>query len=192
MIFILSLPLVVLILPFGILSVIEKNLTSYDFFFTIGAHVAAMVPGFLGDNVRRVYYMLPLDSFHPTAIVSYGSFLSKRGARIHANVGIGAYCIIGLAEIKKSVRIASRVSIISGLHQHGSSANITNGYAHAGVNKLVVIGEETWIGEGAIISASVGNNCIVGVGAVVTNEIPDNNMAMGNPARLLPTAQKTS
>ncbi len=191
LLFIFSLPLVVLIVPFGMMSYCEKKITSYEFFFSFGAHLVALFPGFIGDHVRRVYYMLTLDYYHPSAVISYGSFFSKRGARIKADAGIGAYCVIGLVDIKKNVRIASRVSITSGLNQHGNSSNITNGVEGNGENRQITIGEKTWIGEGAIVSASVGNNCIVGVGAVVTNDIPDNNMAMGNPARLLPTANKT-
>ncbi len=186
-----SLPLVILTIPLGVMSFLEKHMTPYEFFFAFGAHIVALFPGFIGDHVRRVYYMLSLEYCHPSAIISYGTFFSKRGAKIQANAGIGAYCVIGLVEIKESVRIASRVSITSGLHQHGTSSNISNGVGE-GKNKQISIGEKTWIGEGAIVSASVGSNCIIGVGAVVTNDIPDNNMAMGNPARLLPTSNKSA
>lgn len=33
----------------------------------------------------------------------------------------------------------------------------------------------------------VGNNCVVGAGSVVTKDIPNNCIAVGNPARIIKT-----
>lgn len=33
----------------------------------------------------------------------------------------------------------------------------------------------------------IGNNCIIGAGAVVTKDIPDNSVVVGNPARVVNT-----
>lgn len=49
------------------------------------------------------------------------------------------------------------------------------------------------IGDNTIISPSVniignvhiGNKCIIGIGAVVTKDIPDNSVAVGNPAKII-------
>jgi len=50
----------------------------------------------------------------------------------------------------------------------------------------VVIGDNAWIGAGAIIlRASVGANAIVAAGAVVTKDVPPNTVVGGNPARVL-------
>ena len=186
-----SLPFLILILPFGIIAWIEKMLSKEDYLFSFGAHFVAIFPGFIGENVRRLYYIFTLDNYHPTAVMSLGSFFSKRNAKVHAHVVIGAYCVIGLVDIQESVRIASRVSITSGLHQHGNSSNISSGKESEGRFNRITIGSHSWLGEGSTISASIGKNCIIGVGSVVTNEISDNNMAMGNPARKLPTATST-
>lgn len=65
------------------------------------------------------------------------------------------------------------------------------------VNHLVTIGEEKGkrpkIGNnvsvytGAIIigDITIGNNCIIGAGSVVTKSIPDNCVAVGNPAKII-------
>lgn len=65
------------------------------------------------------------------------------------------------------------------------------------VNHLVTIGEEKGkrptIGDnvsiytGAIVigGITIGNNCIIGAGSVVTKSVPDNCIAVGNPARIL-------
>ncbi len=51
--------------------------------------------------------------------------------------------------------------------------------------KSVAIGDDCWIGGGAIISPgiTIGDRCIIGAGAVVTRDIPDDKIAVGNPAR---------
>lgn len=54
-------------------------------------------------------------------------------------------------------------------------------------NKDVYIGENTWIGAGAVIvpGVHIGKNTIIGAGSVVTKDIPDNVVAVGNPCRIL-------
>ena len=53
--------------------------------------------------------------------------------------------------------------------------------------KPVAIGDDCWIGGGAIISpgVAIGARCVVGAGAVVTRSIPADTVAGGNPARPL-------
>ena len=53
--------------------------------------------------------------------------------------------------------------------------------------KPIRIGDNVWIGGGAIILAglTIGDNSIVGAGAVVTRDIPANVVAVGNPARVI-------
>ena len=54
-------------------------------------------------------------------------------------------------------------------------------------NKDVWIGENTWIGAGAVIvpGVKIGKNVVIGGGSVVTRNIPDNVMAAGNPCRVI-------
>ena len=54
-------------------------------------------------------------------------------------------------------------------------------------NKDVYIGENAWIGAGVIIMPGVhiGKNTIIGAGSVVTKDIPDNVVAVGNPCKVL-------
>jgi maltose O-acetyltransferase len=53
--------------------------------------------------------------------------------------------------------------------------------------KPVTIGNDCWIGGGAIIcpGVTIGNRCVIGAGAVVTKDIPDDSLAVGNPARVI-------
>jgi maltose O-acetyltransferase len=53
--------------------------------------------------------------------------------------------------------------------------------------KPITIGDDCWIGGGAIIcpGVTIGDRCVIGAGAVVTKDIPDDSIAVGNPARLM-------
>ena len=54
-------------------------------------------------------------------------------------------------------------------------------------NKKVHIGENVWIGAGAVIvpGVTIGKNSVIGAGSVVVKDIPDNVVAVGNPCRVL-------
>ena len=44
-----------------------------------------------------------------------------------------------------------------------------------------------WIGGGAVIcpGVTIGDRCIIGAGSVVTKNIPDDSVAVGNPAKVI-------
>ena len=54
-------------------------------------------------------------------------------------------------------------------------------------NRDVVIGNNVWIGAGAIIvpGITIGDNSVIGAGSVVTHDIPANVVAVGNPCQVL-------
>ncbi len=54
-------------------------------------------------------------------------------------------------------------------------------------NASVRIGKNCWIGTGAIIlpGITIGDNVVVGAGSVVTKDLPDNVVAVGNPCKVL-------
>lgn len=54
-------------------------------------------------------------------------------------------------------------------------------------NKDVHIGENAWIGANVVIvpGVRIGRNAVIGAGSVVTKDIPDNTLAVGNPCRVL-------
>ena len=51
--------------------------------------------------------------------------------------------------------------------------------------KKIIIGEDCWVGNGALILANIGNKCVFGAGSVVVNDIPDFSIAAGNPAKII-------
>ena len=54
-------------------------------------------------------------------------------------------------------------------------------------NAPVHIGKNCWIGAGAVIlpGITIGDNVVIGAGSIVTKDLPDNVIAVGNPCRIL-------
>ncbi len=51
----------------------------------------------------------------------------------------------------------------------------------------ISIGNDCWIGGNTVIlpGITIGNGCVIGAGSVVTKDIPDNSLAVGNPAKVI-------
>ena len=54
-------------------------------------------------------------------------------------------------------------------------------------NAPIRIGRNCWLGAGVIVlpGVTIGDNVVVGAGAVVTKDLPDGVVAVGNPCRIL-------
>ena len=172
-----------LISPLIILSIFEKWFTNNEGFFLFGGHLLALLPGSIGRLTRTSYYFFTLKKFSLNSSLGFGSLIYKRETRVFDNLHTASYCTIGLADFHSDVAIENRVSIISGLHEHGSSSNVEKKEYGQVITQRVVIGKKCWLGEGSIVGADVGANSIISVGAVVIKPVPEGCMAMGNPAR---------
>ena len=53
--------------------------------------------------------------------------------------------------------------------------------------KPVTIGEDVWVGGGAIIlpGVTIGSRAVIGAGSIVTRDVPDGVFAAGNPCRVI-------
>lgn len=60
------------------------------------------------------------------------------------------------------------------------------------ITKRICVGDYVYIGIQATIMPGVhiGNNCVIGAGAIVTRDIPDNSVAVGVPARVVKTTDE--
>jgi acetyltransferase-like isoleucine patch superfamily enzyme len=171
----------VLASPFIFVSRISFRFRRQGLFRTCGT-MLSLAPGKFGSYIRLGFYKATLKGMSSDVSIGFGSFFSQRTAEVGKNVSIGAYCIIGNVILHDGVMIASRVSIISGKHQHGSFLN-RGDVAGEPVFDKVTIGRNVWIGEGAIVAADLGDDTVVSVGSVVTRPMPSNSLIVGNPAR---------
>ena len=82
--------------------------------------------------------------------------------------------------IGDNVTLAPRVHILA----HDTSTKLFLGYT---LVKNVKIGNNVFIGAGSIIlpGVTIGDNTIIGAGSVVSIDIPENSVAVGNPARVV-------
>ena len=90
---------------------------------------------------------------------------------------------VGKVRIGKNAQIAPNVSIYTAGHPiHPDSRN--SGYEY-GIE--VTIGDNVWIGGNVCImpGVTVGDNVVIGAGSVVTKDIPDSVIAVGNPCRVV-------
>jgi acetyltransferase-like isoleucine patch superfamily enzyme len=91
----------------------------------------------------------------------------------------------GGVKIGDNTLISSNCSIGSITHVSHSA----NRLAHSLIYKPITIGQNVWIGMGAVIlpGVSIGDHAIVGAGAIVTKNVPSQIIVVGNPARFLKT-----
>lgn len=93
--------------------------------------------------------------------------------------------ILDVAKVKigDNAQIAPNVSIYTAGHPiHPASRN--SGYEY-GID--ITIGDNVWIGGNSCImpGVTIGNNVVIGGGSVVTKDLPDNVIAVGNPCRIV-------
>lgn len=89
-----------------------------------------------------------------------------------APIAIGAAC-----------QIATRVQFLTATHPIDPAPRRT-GWESA---EPIVVGDNVWLGGGAILcpGVSIGDDAVVGAGAVVTRDLPAGVVAVGAPARVL-------
>jgi acetyltransferase-like isoleucine patch superfamily enzyme len=108
--------------------------------------------------------------------------------RIGAKTVLGQECTISAYQhvsIGDQCIVADRVMLIDFDH---NVAEVERPIRRQGIYKRDVrVGNNVWIGYGAQIlrGTSIGDNAIVGAGAVVTKDVPANAVVAGVPARLI-------
>lgn len=89
----------------------------------------------------------------------------------------------GKITIGDNVFIAPNVCIITEEHAMEVEQRIAGlEYTHP-----VTIGDNVWICAGVIVlpGVTIGSNCVIGAGSVVTKDIPPNSLAVGNPCKVI-------
>ena len=79
---------------------------------------------------------------------------------------------------------------MSGKGQHNFSDLDKPIKEQGGTFEKIVIGQNCWVGNGAMIMANVGSDCIVGAGSLVTHDIPPRSIIAGNPAKVIGTRKQ--
>ena len=85
--------------------------------------------------------------------------------------------------IGNNVLFAPKVQIYTGYHPTDPKIRLTGKELAA----PITIGDNVWLGGGVIVcpGVTIGSNTTIGAGSVVTKNIPDNAIAVGNPCRVI-------
>lgn len=133
-----------------------------------------LIKNILGSSGENVHIEEPFRC-------DYGSNIEV-GENFFANYNL-TVLDVGKVTIGDNAQIAPNVSIYTAGHPvHPDSRN--SGYEY-GID--ISIGDNVWIGGSTCIlpGVHIGNNVVIGAGSVVTKDIPDNVIAVGNPCRVI-------
>lgn len=128
----------------------------------------------LGSVGEDVVVQPPLRCDYGTRItVGSGTFVNYDCVLLDAAaITIGSHC-----------QLAPQVQLVTATHPIDPEARRL-GWEYA---LPIVIGDNVWLGAGAIVrpGVTIGQDTVVGAGAVVTRDLPSGVVAIGTPARML-------
>jgi acetyltransferase-like isoleucine patch superfamily enzyme len=174
-----------LVLPFFLLYRLETLLLGRHQVFPGWSQALSLIPGLTGVFLRRAFYNLVFPRLEKDVCISFGVIFSHATAALGKTVFIGPFCCLGDITLEDDVLIGSHVSIANGGSQHGTERLDIPMREQPGTWPRITIGQDTWIGDRAVILADVGKKCLIAAGAVVTKPIPDYAVAAGVPARVV-------
>ncbi|MBA4107924.1 MAG: hypothetical protein C0485_19505 [Pirellula sp.] len=104
------------------------------------------------------------------------------GSRTFVNWGLIALDV-GRIDIGDDVQIGPNVQLLTATHPVESEPRLLKWEG----SKPITIGNNVWLGGGVIVcpGVTIGENTVVGAGAVVTQDLPANVVAVGNPAKVI-------
>lgn len=179
--------------PKGLLAVvhiaIRIALDKIKIRITTVVHSANMA--FCGRGVK----IFPNFSYrYPSNIKIGANVLIDRSVSLSSETHTGHICVgkgttIGAGcslDFTGGIRIGENVRIAKGCYV----LTHTHGYDHhaPAEGKYLEIGDNAFVGARSVIMYScnrIGNNAVIGVGSIVTKDIPDNAIAVGNPAKVI-------
>ncbi|KAF3004057.1 hypothetical protein E8E13_002016 [Curvularia kusanoi] len=137
------------------------------------------IVGRLGDD--EVFIEPPFN-------IDYGCNISL-GNRFYANFNL-TILDCSLVTIGDRCMFGPNVSIFAATHE----SEVQSRRENIEYGRPVVVGDDCWIGGNVVIlpGVTIGRGCTIGAMSVVTKDIPDFSVAMGQPARVVKKVQPVS
>jgi virginiamycin A acetyltransferase len=135
---------------------------------------------FYSGTLRRI-----LERHHGVRLGAYSYGTGAVPGGFPAGVTIGRY-----VSIADGVRVLLRNHPLNTISTHPFFFNAVFGWVPRDTVEFSTldIGHDAWIGAGAIITSKcrrIGIGAVVGAGSVVTRDVPDFAIVVGNPARVI-------
>ncbi|BDQ31813.1 serine O-acetyltransferase [Nitrosopumilus zosterae] len=161
----------------------EQELMDYYGYVGFGGRIKIRIKFLKSWIFHSLAYSSPLPSWSI-------KFQRMRGVKIGENCHISPYVLIDLLhpeliKIEDNVTISSNSMIFA--HVNPSANDFLKKHGYPRTIKSVIVKKGAVISVGCIIIAGVtiGENAIVGAGSVVTQDVPDYCVVVGNPARVV-------
>ena len=155
--------------------------------FELASERLAGLPGAYGLLMRRAYYRRILERCGPECTFCYGVVLTKSVVGFGRNVSLGIRTLVSAAQFGDDVVVGPHVCFLSGRRQHGTARRDVPMSDQPGETRTLSIGNDCWVGAGAIVTDDIGDGAIVAAGAVVVEPVPSYAIVAGNPARIIGT-----
>jgi acetyltransferase-like isoleucine patch superfamily enzyme len=166
---------------------IDASATIYHSDVRLGKHVF-VAPGVLIVAIGEGGPVTLADR-----VTIHRNVVLETGRQGYIEVGAGASILPGCQVkayvapilIGEGVMIAANVALYS--YDHGIAPDRPIRRQALVAKAPITIGNEAWIGTGAIIlnGVTIGEGAVVGAGSVVTKDVPAGAIAVGNPARVI-------
>lgn len=166
---------------FGVLRLLLPE----DRAFEACSESMARKAGLSGVVLRRIYYRMVLPRCGERCTFSYGTVLTKARATFGRDVALGIRCVVSAADFGSDIVVGPHVTFLSGRGQHGFERRDVPMARQPGIFRTIRIGDDCWIGAGAVVTDDVGEGAIVAAGAVVVSPVPPYSIVGGNPAKVI-------
>ncbi|MFC7457622.1 acyltransferase [Brachybacterium sp. GCM10030267] len=134
--------------------------------------------------------------FPETLVLGEGAYLAAFSyvtgdVRIGAHSTVNAYVVVrGAVSIGEGVRIGAHTSLLGFDHQFAPDQPVRK---QPLVSRGITVGDDVYIGSHVAVvdGVSIGAHSVIGAGAVVTRDVPEWSVMVGNPARRIRDRRET-
>jgi len=156
-----------------------------DFIFLFCSQFLALAPYVIGTILRYEFYRFALLKCGKNVMIGFGTVFIYRDIEIGDNVLIGMYNTVHHCDFGSYVLTAEGCRFLSGSKYHNYARRDLPMAMQGGSLTRVVISDDVWVGANAVVMSDIGRGSIVAAGSVVVDQVPDESIVGGVPARLI-------